>query len=73
MNMSCLQPFLVLSLAAMSRKKEKEDVDMEEEEEEEEEWEVDEPWRNSKGRKTGGAPPLGLGKPEELPSKPRGW
>ena len=53
MNMSCLQPFLVLSLAAMSRKKEKEDVDMEEEEEEEE-WEEDEPWRNSKGRKTGG-------------------
>ena len=52
--MSCLQPFLVLSLAAMSRKKEKEDVDMEEEEEEEEEWEEDEPWRNSKGRKTGG-------------------
>ena len=51
--MSCLQPFLVLSLAAMSRKKEKEDVDMEEEEEEEE-WEEDEPWRNSKGRKTGG-------------------
>ena len=37
----------------MSRKKEKEDVDMEEEEEEEE-WEEDEPWRNSKGRKTGG-------------------
>ena len=34
----------------MSRKK-KEDVDMEEEEEE---WEEDEPWRNSKGRKTGG-------------------
>ena len=53
MNMSCLQPFLVLSLAAMSRKKEKEDVDMEEEEEEEE-WEEDEPWRNSKGRKSGG-------------------
>ena len=51
--MSCLQPFLVLSLAAMSRKKEKEDVDMEEEEEEEE-WEDDEPWRNSKGRKSGG-------------------
>ena len=37
----------------MSRKKEKEDVDMEEEEEEEE-WEEDEPWRNSKGRKSGG-------------------
>ena len=52
MNMSCLQPFLVLSLAAMSRKKEKKNVDMEEEEEEE--WEEDEPWRNSKGRKTGG-------------------
>ena len=50
--MSCLQPFLVLSLAAMSRKKEKKNVDMEEEEEEE--WEEDEPWRNSKGRKTGG-------------------
>ena len=36
----------------MSRKKEKKNVDMEEEEEEE--WEEDEPWRNSKGRKTGG-------------------
>ena len=71
MNMSCLQPFLVLSLAAMSRKKEKEDVDMEEEEEEE--WEDDEPWRNSKGRKSGGGTTLGLGKPEELPSNPRGW
>ena len=72
MNMSCLQPFLVLSLAAMSRKKEKEDVDMEEEEEEEE-WEEDGPWKIPREGRLVGAPPLGLGKPEELPSKPRGW
>ena len=45
-------------------------------------------WRRRKKRRSGrrmslgeipregrlvGAPPLGLGKPEELPSKPRGW
>ena len=34
---------------------------------------ADGPWRIPREGRLVGAPPLGLGKPEELPSKPRGW